>query len=156
MGLAERRAAEGFRTGEYPEWNTKINDAAGFDVPVDVAWDELAVDGYATSYPEFFTKVYFQPLVSALAAVTIDDMGTAALKATLKKIVIKNSGQYYGISGFSFADGVLTVDHKPDTNVDYFDERAKQTTATAGSPACDRSCANSPLAAGKADIMIAG
>jgi hypothetical protein len=38
MGLAERRAAEQFRTEQFPDWQNKINEAAFFEVPVDVAW----------------------------------------------------------------------------------------------------------------------
>jgi hypothetical protein len=126
MGLAERRAAEAYRTDEYPGWKSKLDQAAGFEVPVEVAWQELAVDGYADSYPEFFTKVYFQPLVTALAGVTVDDMGRQALKAGLSRIVICNSGQYGSAAGFSFTDGVLTIDHRAEVNVDYTDEKAKQ------------------------------
>jgi hypothetical protein len=125
MGLAERRAAEQFKTEQYPEWKRKIDEAAGFEVPVEVSWDQLAVDDYATSYAQFFPKVFFEPLERALAAVAIDQMGKDALKAGLKQIVIKNSGQYYSTSGFSFTGGILTIDHKSDTNVDYGEERAK-------------------------------
>ena len=126
MGLAERRAAHNFRTDEYPAWKARLDEAAGFAVPVEVAWDELAVDGYATSYAEFFPKVYFQPLVTALAGVTIDDMGREALRSGLAKIVVRNSGEYSGVGGFTFVDGVLTFDHRSDANIEYGDERAKQ------------------------------
>lgn len=125
MGLAERRAAEQFRTEQFPDWQRKINEAASFEVPVEVAWSELAVDDYATSYGEFFPKVYFDPLVRALAGITIDDMGKEALKDGLTKIVIKNSGNYASETGFSFTDGVLTLDHRSDTNIDYGDERTQ-------------------------------
>jgi hypothetical protein len=125
MGLAERRSAERFRTEDYPGWKTRIDEAAGFDVPVEVAWNELAVDDYAADYAEFFTKVYFEPLVGALSAVGVDEMGREALREGLAKIVVKNSGAFYSASGFSFADGVLTFDHKPHTNVGDGEERAK-------------------------------
>jgi hypothetical protein len=126
MGLAERRAAEKFRTEEYPGWKTQLDEAAGFDLPVEVAWDELGVEGYADRYSEFFAKVFFQPLVSALGAVTVDDMGREALASGLTRVVVRNSGQYGSTQGFAFADGVLTVDHRTEVNVDYGDDRAKQ------------------------------
>ena len=126
MGLAERRAAESFRTDEYPGWKSKLDEAAGFDLPVEVSWEELAVEGYADRYPEFFAQVFFQPLVSALSAVTVDDMGRQALAGGLTKVVVRNSGQYGSTAGFTFADGVLTVDHRSDVNIDYGDDRAKQ------------------------------
>ena len=125
MGLAERRAVQRFADEQYPQWKARIDEAAGFEVPVEVAWDELAVADYADSYAEFFPKVYFEPLVTALANITRDEIGRSATRDGLAKIVICNSGQYYGTRGFQFSDGVLTIDHKPETNIDYGDERAK-------------------------------
>ncbi|GAA4724282.1 hypothetical protein [Phytohabitans rumicis] len=125
MGLAERRAAEQFKTEEFPGWQRQIDEAAGFEVPVEVEWAELAVDDYASRYTEFFPKVYFQPLVRALAAITIDDMGKDALKDSLTKIVIRNTDAYASDTGFSFTGGVLTIDHRPATNLDHDDDRAK-------------------------------
>ena len=125
MGLAERRGAERFKNDAYPAWKARIDEAAGFEVPVEVAWEELAVAGYADSYAEFFPKVYFQPLVDAPSAVTADDLGKNALRAGLAKIIIKNAGGFYSTSGISFTDGVLTFDHQPQANIDYGEERAK-------------------------------
>lgn len=126
MGLAERRAAEAFRTDEYPGWKRKLDTAAGFDLPVEVRWEELTVEGYGDSYPQFFAKVYFEPLVNALAAVAVDDMGKEALAGGLTKVVLRNSGGYHNSAGLSLIGGVLTFDHRPDANVDYGEERAKQ------------------------------
>ena len=125
MGLAERRAVEQFKTADYPGWKAKIDEATGFDVPVEVAWDELAVSGYASSYASFFPKVYFEPMVDALTAVAGDDLGRNAVRAWLKKIVVRNTEQYSSARGFAFEGGVLTIDHKPHTNVDDGEERAR-------------------------------
>ena len=125
MGLAERRGAEQFKNNDYPGWKSQIDEAAGFDVPVEVAWDELAVPDYADRYGEFFAKVYFQPLVDGLHAVTVDELGKNALREGLAKVVIRNHGSFYSASGISFTDGVLTFDHQPHVNVEYGDERAK-------------------------------
>jgi hypothetical protein len=123
--LAERRAVERFRGDDYPDWKAKIDRTTGFEVPVDVAWDELAVAEYSSSYATFFPKVYFQPLVDALSAITIDEIGRSAVRDGLRKIVVRNTDQYSSTSGFAFQDGVLTIDHKPHTNVDDGEERAK-------------------------------
>ena len=125
MGLAERRAAERFKNDDYPGWKERIDQAAGFEVPVEVIWEELEVADYADNYAEYFPKVYFQPLVDALSAVTVDEMGKNAAREGLSKIVIRNTNKYASASGFAFAEGVLTIDHKPHANVDYSDERAK-------------------------------
>ncbi|MEV6007887.1 hypothetical protein AB0M29_13845 [Streptomyces sp. NPDC051976] len=125
MGLAERRSAERFKNDDYPGWKSRIDEAAGFDVPIEVAWDELAVPDYADMYAEYFPQVYFQPLADALGAIGADDMGKEALREGLTKIVIKNSGEYFSESGISFTDGVLTFDHKSDTNTHHVQERTK-------------------------------
>lgn len=78
MGLAERRAVEQFKNDEWPGWKAQIDQAAGFEIPVDVAWDQLAVEDYAHSYASFFPKVYFEPLIEALNAITVDDLGKSA------------------------------------------------------------------------------
>ena len=125
MGLAERRAVERWKNDYYPDWKARIDQAAGFDITVEVSWEQLAEEDYADSYAEFFPKVYFQPLAEALAAVTIDDLGKNALREGLAKIVIRNDGGFYSTSGISFTGGVLTFDHQPHANVDYGEERAK-------------------------------
>jgi hypothetical protein len=125
MGLAERRAAKNFTDNLFPGFKKQIDEAAHFDVPIDVKWDTLQADGMADGYAENWAKVYFQPLVTALKAITIDDLGKEALKGGLKKIVIENkSGVYYGDRWATLQDGVLTLDHEPCTNVDNVDERA--------------------------------
>ena len=88
-------------------------------------WDELAVNDYASSYGEFFVRVYFQPLVDALRAITIDELGKTALRDGLRKIVIRNDGGFYSTGGSTFADGVLTFDHQPHANVGDTEERTK-------------------------------
>jgi hypothetical protein len=125
MGLAERRSAERFKNEDYPGWKSRIDEAAGFEITIDVAWDELAVPDYADSYAEYFPAVYFQPLLDALGAIGADDMGKDALREGVSKVVVKNSGQYFSPTGFTFADGVLTLDHMSDSNTHHVEERTK-------------------------------
>jgi hypothetical protein len=126
MGLAERRAAKEFETKRFPQLKKDIDDAAGFEVPVEVAWETLAKEGESHLYAESWPKVFFEPLVTALKAITIDDMGKEALKGGLKKVVIQNrSGAYYGDRMANFEGGTLTLDHEPHTNVDNISERVE-------------------------------
>ncbi|HET9169114.1 MAG TPA: hypothetical protein VFN97_06745 [Actinospica sp.] len=125
MGLAERRSAERFKNEDYPGWKSRIDEAAGFDVQIEVAWDELAVADYADSYAEYFPAVYFQPLLDALAAIGADDMGKQALREGLAKVVIHNSDEYFSPSGITFTGGVLDFDHKSESNTHHVDERTK-------------------------------
>ena len=69
--------------------------------------------------------MYFQPLLDALTVITEDEIGKSAVRQGLKKIIVRNTDQYHSTSGFAFDDGVLTIDHKPHTNVDDGPERAK-------------------------------
>ncbi|GIJ44380.1 hypothetical protein Val02_12660 [Virgisporangium aliadipatigenens] len=125
MGLAERRAAERFRTEEFPGWKSKLDEAAHFPVPVDVEWSELANNEFHEQYTDLFARVYFGPLVRALTAITVDDLGIEALREGLSRIVVRNTYTYASETGFSFADGVLTIDHRGDANIDHEDDRAK-------------------------------
>lgn len=125
MGLAERRSADRFATEDYPGWKARIDEAAGFEVPIEVAWGELAVADYADSYAEYFPAVYFQPLLDALSAIGVDAMGKDALREGLSKVIVKNSGQYFSPTGFTFADGVLTLDHMSESNTHHVEERTK-------------------------------
>ena len=123
MGLAERRAVKAFQDNQYPEFKRQIDEAAGFDLPIEVHWDSLSTngEGYANILEDTLAKVYFIPLVDALKAITIDDMGKEALKAGLAKVVI----QAVDPTKLVFEDKVLLFDHNPCSNVDYGDERKK-------------------------------
>lgn len=128
MGLAERRAAKEFETNVFPGLKAEVTKAAGFELPIEIDWESLQkTETSPDYYRESWTKVYFTPMVDALKAIGVDDMGKEALKA-LKKIVIHNKHDiYYGDRWASFdkPSGVLTLDHQPTSNVDNIDERAK-------------------------------
>src|SRR5215472_14384724 len=126
MGLQERRAAKEFETNVLPGLTSELAKIAGFEVPVKVDWESLSVEGYASSYREFWTKVYFTPLLEALKGVCIDDMGRQALRDNLKSVVIQNKHQiHYGDRMATFDGGVLTLDHEAATNIDDVEERKK-------------------------------
>lgn len=118
MGLSEKRAVKDFQDSVYPKLKQDIDKAAGFEVPITVEWDTLAVDGAADYLKDAIGKIYFIPLQKALESICQDDMGKEALKGALKKVVIKNASSIYGVSGFSFDGGTLTLDHLSNTNVD--------------------------------------
>lgn len=124
MSLAERRAAKEFETKHYPTLKKRLDGAAGFDVPVEVAWDTLAVEEQEHLYEEGWTKVYFLPLIHAFTAIGVDDAERAALRSAIKKVVICNrSGNFNAAVMVRFVDGVFTLDHEPCTNIDDEEER---------------------------------
>jgi hypothetical protein len=106
----------------YPNELAAIRQAAGFEVPVTPQWERLAVPGQAAKYsdPEFFTAVFFTPLIDALKGVGSDAMGQAALKTKLKGIVLTYDpatapASHYP-NGLTFVDGVLTINFTPYSN----------------------------------------
>lgn len=117
MTLAERRMVNEFENGQFPALKNRVEEAAGFPVPLEVHWDSLAVPGESRLYAESWQQIYFEPLIAGLAAIALDDMGREAIKSGLKKIVIQNAkGCIYGDCWASLADGVLTLDHDAVTN----------------------------------------
>lgn len=118
MGLAERRAVKAYQDSEFPTHEAAIRQAAGFDVPIEVDWASLGVDGWSHMYTEAFTKVFFLPLAEGLGRVACDDMGKEALREGLSRIEIGNHSGIYGESSISFSQGVLKIDHEPFTNID--------------------------------------
>ena len=71
-----------------------------------------------------WTKVYFTPTIEALKSIARDDMGRDALKTGLKRITFCNTaGRYSADSAVSFVSGELVIDHDPDCNVDYIQDR---------------------------------
>jgi hypothetical protein len=124
MGIAERKAASQFEETIYPKLKKEIDAAAHFEVPVEVDWNTLAVEGYQHLYEEAWPKIYFTPLIGALKAIAVDALGQEVLRGVLKRVVIRNTkGAYSGSSMVSFQDGVLTLDHEPATNVENIEDR---------------------------------
>jgi hypothetical protein len=131
MGLNERRAQKNFETERFPQLTREIARAAGFDVPIEVNWEGLALPDQSALYADSWTKVYFTPLIDALKAITVDDMGKQALKAGLKKVIITNTGGIYSADRMStFVGGVLTLNHEPTTNVDDVGDRQRGIQST--------------------------
>lgn len=127
MGLAERRAVKEFQDHQLATARAAINDAAGFEVPLEVDWDSLAVADYGHMYTEAFQKVYFQTVEQAFRNICRDEMGRDALQAGLKQIVFRNASDRSGLNGITFIDGILTIDHHPVTNIDDLAERTEHT-----------------------------
>jgi hypothetical protein len=119
MGLVERRAAKTFAEGKYVQFKQEIDTATGFEVEMVVNWDSLAIEDYAHLYEEAFTQVYFRPLLGAIKAVNIDDLGQEALKTGLKQILIENRGSRWP----TFEAGVLTLPFDSVANLDDWSDR---------------------------------
>ncbi len=127
MGLLEKRGIAAFQDHHFGKIVEEINQLAGFNLELEVKWEHLAVEDYSHLYEEGFMKVYFTPIIEALKDITSDEMGKEALKETLHKIIITNEKDHSSLpNALSFSDGVLTFDHNPITNLDYYEERTNE------------------------------
>ena len=81
MGLAERRAMKEFQEKQFPELRNEIHKVAGFPVPIEVSWEQLAVEGQMDYYREAWTEIFFKPVIEALRQIGRDEMGKEAVKA---------------------------------------------------------------------------
>jgi hypothetical protein len=126
MGLREKKATKQYQEGTFVATKEKLDGLLGFNIDIEVDWESLQEEGYSDSYEEFWTKVYFQPLMNALTELCADDFSKDAVAGGLKKIQIKNaSGNSNDKYWAQFQGGVLTLDHVPCTNVDAIDDRAR-------------------------------
>jgi hypothetical protein len=124
MGIAERRATKEFQDKLLPGLQAEIRKFAGFEIPIEISWDQLAKEGASDRFTDNWKKVYFTPTIEALKSIARDDMGRDALKAGLKRITFCNTeGRYSAESAVTFVSGELTIDHDPDSNVDYVKDR---------------------------------
>ncbi len=123
MGLRERRAVKNYEENIFPEQKARIDAAYGSAIEVDVDWDAIAVDGMDHMYDEAFTKVYFDTIAGVFERIAIDDFGREALQAGVTKVAITNSDSFSNHRGFSFEEGVFTLDHKPTYNIDSVTDR---------------------------------
>jgi hypothetical protein len=127
MGLVEKRAIKNFQDTKFVELEKEINTIAGYPITFEVEWDTLAAADYADRYEEYFTNVYFQPIINAFKEIAVDDMGKEALKEALQKIHIKNDGTVTSeVRAYQFEGGVLTVNHDPVVNAHHVDYRSKK------------------------------
>lgn len=135
IGLAERRAIAAYRQDRYPALEKAIQEAAGFPVLVEVAWDQLTLPGDAKNYADdgYFGKTIFEPLAAGLREVGKDPMGRDALKQKLKTIRVrydeKTATSNYP-NGLKFEGGVLNVNWRPFTNVADFKDRVEAIVLT--------------------------
>lgn len=129
MGLKEKRFTQTFQEEQFPQLKNQIVEAAGFDVPLNIEWETLFEDRFLHLYNDSYPKIYFLPLIEAFKAITADEMGKEALAESLKEVRITNTKDHHNPqNAYSFAEGVLTVDHSPILNADNVEERVRVLT----------------------------
>jgi hypothetical protein len=125
VGLAEKRAIKEFQTNVFPGLKQKVDEAAGFEVAMEVRWDTIArEETYSSGWVAGWPNIYFQPIIDAFKQICVDEMGKEALKASLQRIVVQNTRDSYSSWWASFEGGTLTLDYMF-TNVDAVADRTK-------------------------------
>jgi hypothetical protein len=79
---------------------------------LEINWDSLADPDKAHLYKQFWTNIYFEPLIAALKSLCADDLGKGAVKDSLKKVEILSTREYSVGHGFTFEAGVLRLDDR--------------------------------------------
>ena len=103
-----------------------FNKAAGKSIEIEVDWDSIMEDDHDHLFEDAWSKVYFISIIDALKGITIDDMGREAIAEGLDKVIIKNlDDNYYADDWSSLKDKVLTLNHKPFSNIDRTKERTE-------------------------------
>ncbi len=91
MGLAEKRALAAYQKDKYPAWQQRLNAVCGFELSYEIAWDQLAKEGYAPEYPAMFDYNFFEPMEIALKSICQDDLGKESFKEKIKKVSITST-----------------------------------------------------------------
>ena len=127
MGLKEKRAVQKFKNESFPALEAEINNKAGFNVSLNIAWDTLIEDKFSHLYNDTFPKIYFQPLIEAISAINIDEIGGELLRKGLKEVKIVNENNEHNLErAITFVDGVLTINHSPIMNADKVEEKTER------------------------------
>jgi hypothetical protein len=125
VGLAEKRVLNQFALTVFPGLKQQVDEAAGFDVPLEVRWDTLAKDAtHSSSWLTGWPKIYFQPMIDAFQQICVDDLGKQALRTGLKRVVIQDTRVGHSSWWATFEGGTLTLDTMF-TNVDAVADRTK-------------------------------
>ena len=84
-----------------PIFKTRIEEAAGVAVPLEIHWDRLCPEGESHLFAECWSAVYFEPLIAALKIVGRDAIGREALGPGLKKVIVRNTKANYYADNFA-------------------------------------------------------
>lgn len=113
MGLSERRAIEGVKSGIFNTFVTEVRNIVGYDLSLDVDWASVENHRECVWFVENnnLQSVWFDNLLAVLKSVVADEMGRNALKQKLKSVIFINAEGY-----MTFDNGVFTIPSSLDGN----------------------------------------
>jgi hypothetical protein len=105
MGLAEKRAMKEAQDGWLPRRQAEIDGLCGGSIPYEVDWDSFADDAKGIQWLEANGP---QQVASAVRSICQDELGKEAVRAAIKKVVLRNTADAAG-KRLTFEDGVLCL-----------------------------------------------
>jgi hypothetical protein len=105
MGLPERRFIQQHTDALLPQVRSELKRACEGDIEVAVEWDGFEADMSAL---ERLPSQCFDRLVAAVGWVCKDELGKAAVRAKIRRVVVRNV-PCFSERSLELADGVLTV-----------------------------------------------
>lgn len=130
MSLAQRRAIAAYEADILPGLIARLTEAAGKPIPVEIDFAAIAKPDLAARYgdPDFWTNIYFEPLIAAFAGVARDAMGREAVAAGVTGIRLTWNPDTAPIGnypdGLTFDGGILTLNFEPYSNAGDIGARA--------------------------------
>lgn len=130
LSLAQRRAIARYEAEILPGLLARLAEAAGTEIPVEIDWTAIAKPEEAHLYlePDYWTQIYFEPLIEAFAGIAEDPMGREAVAAGIRGIRITWDPATAPLTayenGLTLADGLLSVNFEPYVNAGDVRDRA--------------------------------
>ena len=129
LNLTQKRQVQDFQKF-YEEWRKQFNQTIGFEIPIEVKWDDF-FHGSDNTSPETMRRcwenIYFTSLQATFAKVCSDDMGRTAVKEKIKKVLIHpNPGKSSAHNTFDIRDGAVIIDHNPRNNDHAIEQRTAE------------------------------
>ncbi|GAB4454163.1 MAG: hypothetical protein OHK0029_08450 [Armatimonadaceae bacterium] len=84
MGLQERRQIERLKTESVPEYEKRLKEYFGKEIPYETDWESFDLEA------TYSANNFFNFIANALEAVGRDDLGKEAIRESIHRIVVRN------------------------------------------------------------------
>lgn len=114
MSLATQRIIASYQEGAFADWQAKINATAGTELTQEVDWESFIDESMdEAAHHSFWSNALFAPQVAAFEQVCADDMGKAAVKDGIEKVVLRGQTDALLSYGCAYENKVLTITLRP-------------------------------------------
>ncbi len=85
MGLQEKRAIQNIKDNYFGDYQKKLNEIAGKELPYDINWDSFDMNSI-----NMIPNVCLERILDAIKGICSDQLGKDAIAESLDKIVVNN------------------------------------------------------------------